>query len=233
MRHISLLTSLVLLSILFSCSGEINELDRLGLKGQVKSIKEVQCDATYENDMWVASNNCSGGYQVINFNPQGYYVNILSFDNHNDTISMTKIKYEEGEMVEEVYFQRRPFPPKQLEEVPGSKTVMDRVSAEQVNFEVWRSGAMVFEGASYYDSKGRIEKQVQVIANREVMIHHVYEKDLLVENIQMELDGTKSATRLYDYLEFDEQGNWTVKLMYLGEEKISPEVAFTRKLEYY
>ena len=58
MRHISLLTSLVLLSILFSCSGEINELDRTGLKGQVKSIKEVQCDATYENDMWVASNNC-------------------------------------------------------------------------------------------------------------------------------------------------------------------------------
>ena len=60
MRPISLLTSLVLLSILFSCSGGNNELDRQGLKGQVKSIKEVQCDATYVDDMWVAADNCSG-----------------------------------------------------------------------------------------------------------------------------------------------------------------------------
>jgi len=233
MRRISLLTSLVLLSILFSCSGEINELDRLGLKGEVKSIKEVQCDPTYEGDMWVASNKCSGTYRVINFNPQGYYEKFLSFGNHYDTLGMTRIKYEQGEMVEELYYQKRPFPPRILEIIPGSRTVMDRVSADQVNFEVWQNDALAFEGATYYDSKGRIEEQVQVIKNREVIVHHVYEKDLLVENFQMELDGTRSATQLYDYVEFDDQGNWTVKLVYVGEEKISPEQAFTREIEYY
>ena len=92
---------------------------------------------------------------------------------------------------------------------------------------------MVFEGATYYDSRDRIEKQAQVIRSREVMVHHVYEKDLLVENFQIEIDGTRSATRLYDYVEFDDQGNWTVKLVYVGEEKISPELAVTRRLEYY
>ena len=233
MRPISLLTSLVLLSILFSCSGGNNELDRQGLKGQVKSIKEVQCDATYEDDMWVAADNCSGGYRVINFDPQGLYENILTFDNRNDTIGMAKIKYVAGEMVEEIYYQRMPLTPKHSKMVPGSRTVMERVSADQVNFEVWQSDALLFEGATYFDSKGRIEKQVQVIKNREVMVHRVYKKDLLVENYQVELDGTRSATQLYDYVEFDDQGNWTVKLIYVGEEKISPELAVTRSLEYY
>jgi hypothetical protein len=233
MRPISLVTLLVLLFSLFSCSGENTELDRLGLKGQVKSIKELQCDATYENDMWVASDNCSGGYRLINFDPQGYYVNILTMDQRNDTLGMAKVIYENGDMVEEVYYQKMPLTPKHSKLVPGSRTVMARVSDDQVNFEVWQGDALVFEGATYYDSKGRIEKQVQVIKNREVMVYHVYEKDLLVENYQMELDGTRSATQLYDYVEFDTQGNWTVKLIYVGEEKISPEVAVIRKLEYY
>ncbi len=233
MRPISLLTLLALFFILFSCSGETNELDRLGLKGKVKSIKEVQCDATFEDDMWVAGNNCSGGYRVINFTPQGYYTNILTFDNRNDTVGLAKIKYEAGEMVEEVYYQRMPLTPKHSKMARSSRTMMDRVSPDQVNFEVWKGEALLFEGATYFDSKGRIEKQVQVIKDREVMVHHVYEKDLLVENYQMELDGTRSATQLYDYVDFDDQGNWTVKLIYVGDEKISPEVAVTRKFEYY
>lgn len=233
MRPLSLLTLLVFFFILFSCSGEINEWDRLNLKGQVKSIEEVQCDATYEDDRWVSSNHCSAGRQVTNFNPQGHYISILTLDNDDDTMRMAKMKYEEGEMVEEIYYQKRPFPPIRLEIVPGSRTVMERVSDDQVNFEVWQHDAMVFEGATYYDSKGRVEKQAQVIRNREVMVHHVYEKDMLVENYQIEIDGTRSATRLYDYVEFDDQGNWTVKLVYLGDEKISPEMAVTRWLEYY
>ncbi|MCK4988885.1 MAG: hypothetical protein KAS29_00305, partial [Bacteroidales bacterium] len=90
-----------------------------------------------------------------------------------------------------------------------------------------------FEGATYYDSKGRIQRQVQVINNREVIVHHVYEKNLLVEMYQEELDGTRSATQLYDYSEFDEHGNWTLRLVYNGDEKITPELAITRVLEYY
>jgi hypothetical protein len=72
-----------------------------------------------------------------------------------------------------------------------------------------------------------------VINNREVIVHHVYEKNLLVEMYQEELDGTRSATQLYDYSEFDEQGNWTLRLVYTGEERITPELAITRVLEYY
>ena len=233
MRPFVLLPTMALLTFLISCSDGNNELARMGLKGQVKSVKEQQCDPTYEDDMWVSSDNCTGGYRLLNFDPEGYYENIINFDRRHDTVGMAKVRYEDGELVEEVYYQRMPLTPKHSKLVPGSRTVMDRVSADQVNFEVWQSDALVFEGATYYDSKGRIERQVQVIQNREVMVHHVYEKDLLVENYQIELDGSRSATQLYDYVEFDEFGNWTVQLIYLGEEKISPEIAVTRSYEYY
>jgi len=170
---------------------------------------------------------------VTNFNTKGQYENILTFSNEDDTMSMAGMKYKDGDMVEEVYYRRRPFPPIRLEIVPGSRTIMERVSADQVNFEVWQQDAIVFEGGTYYDSRGRIEKQAQIIRNREVMVHHVYEKNLLVENFQIEIDGVRSATQLYDYTEFDDQGNWTVKLVYAGDEKISPERVITRWLEYY
>ena len=110
---------------------------------------------------------------------------------------------------------------------------MDRVSDDQVNYEVWQNDQLRFEGTSYYDSKGRMERQIQVVNNREVILHHVYEKNLLVEMWQEELDGTRSATQLYEYSDFDKHGNWTLRLVYTGEEKITPEFAITRELDYY
>ena len=74
---------------------------------------------------------------------------------------------------------------------------------------------------------------MQVVNNREVIIHHVYEKNLLVEMYQEELDGSRSATQLYEYSAFDDQGNWTLRLIYSGEEKITPGMAITRMLEYH
>ena len=115
----------------------------------------------------------------------------------------------------------------------ASRTMMARVSDDQVNFEVWQNEQLRFEGTSYYDSKGRMERQVQVVNNREVILHHVYEKNLLVEMWQEELDGSRSATQLYEYSEFDEHGNWTLRLVYPGDEKITPEFVITRLLEYY
>ena len=110
---------------------------------------------------------------------------------------------------------------------------MDRVSEDQINFEVWQNERLTYEGATYYDTKGRIERQVQVVNNREVIVHHVYEKNLLVEMYQQELDGSRSATQQYEYSEFDDHGNWTLRLVFSGEEKITPDMAITRVLEYY
>lgn len=233
MKSVLALPVIVLLVSIVSCSGGSNDLDRGGLNGKVKFTKEFQCKATYENENWVASSDCSSGYRVMEYDAQGYYKQAFSMSDSGDTTTLSTAIRENGDVVEEIYSTRMQMTPKHYQMVVASRTVMDRVSDDQVNFEVWQDEQLRYEGATYYDSKGRIAKQVQVVNNREAIIHHVYDKNLLVEMYQEELDGSRSATQLYDYSEFDEKGNWTLRLVYNGDEKISPEFAITRTVEYY
>jgi len=104
---------------------------------------------------------------------------------------------------------------------------MERVSDEQVNFEVWEGETLHYEGASFFDSRERLVRQVRVVDNREVMNHFVYDKGLMVKSFQEELSGEVSGTQLYEYTEFDEEGNWTKRLIYPTEDRIVPEVINT------
>ena len=233
MKAISVISPMIVLALLVSCSGGSNDLDRNGLKGKVMSTTEFQCEATYENEEWVAGVDCADGYRVVEYDTEGHYVQAYTMSDCGDTTSLSTTRRENGELVEESHFARVNLTPKHHKMVLVSRTVMDRASADQVNFEVWQDAQLRYEGATYYDSKGRINRQVQVVNNREVIVHHVYKKDLLVEMWQEELDGSRSATQLYEYPEFDKQGNWTLRLVYPGEEKITPELAISRIIDYY
>jgi hypothetical protein len=233
MKSASTLPVIFLLATLVSCSGGLNDLDRGGLEGKVKSTKEYQCKPAYENSKWVAGTDCSQGFRVMEYDDKGFYIQAFTINDIGDTASLSTAKRVDGDVVEEIYYTRIYSTPKHSKLMISSRTVMDRVSSDQVNFEVWKEDQLRYEGATYYDSKGRIEKQVQVVNNREVTIHHVYDKNLLVEMYQEESDGSRSATQLYDYSNFDEKGNWTLRLVYNGEDKIKPEFAITRTLEYY
>ena len=233
MKSVSSLLIMLLLALLVSCSGGSNDLDRNGLKGEVRATREFQCNATYENEEWVADIECANGFRVVEYDTEGLYVQAYSMSDSGDTTNLTTARRENGEVVEESNYTRINITPVHSKMVLSSRTMMDRISDDQVNYEVWQNEQLRFEGASYYDSKGRMERQVQVVNNREVILHHVYEKNLLVEMWQQELDGSRSATQLYEYSEFDENGNWTLRLVYPGDEKITPEFTISRVLEYY
>lgn len=224
MKRLHLLL-LILLSILISCSSGSNDLDTSGIKGKVKSIKELQFEATYENEKWVAGNPSMYGGHIINYNEDGFYTEVITITPNGDTTGISKTRRVDGELVEETYSS--PYDPR------ITRTLLERVSSDQVNFEVWQGEQMVYEGANYFDGKGRILKQVQVGNDREATVYHVYEKNMLVENYREEMSGERSATQLYEYSEFDDKGNWTVRLIYPGEDKITPELVITRELTYY
>jgi len=225
----------VMLSIafLFSCSGGGDDLVRDGLKGKVKETREFQCNATFENDQWVAGVECDNGFRVVQYDEDGNYIQSFGMSDCGDTTSLSTTKRENGEVIEEYNYNRFYLTPVYSKMALVSRTVMDRISDDQVNFEVWQGDKLAYEGATYYDSKGRIERRVQAVERREVTLHYVYKKNLLVEMWQEELDGTRSATQLYDYTEFDEHGNWTLRLVYTDEERITPDLTITRLLEYY
>ena len=229
--NLSLALALIL-ALMVSCSGGTNDLDKYGLKGNVKEVKELQCDATYENEQWVASSNCEQGFRVLEFDTDGNYVRSMTIADRGDTLAMTIAKRENGELVEEIHYSGESLTPKHRRLVPISRTIQDRVSDKQVNFEIWQQEQLRYEGATYYDSKGRVDRQIQVVNNMEIMVHSVYEKDQMVEMYQEDAYGARLATQKYEYSDFDKKGNWTLRLVYEGEEKISPKMAITRIIEY-
>lgn len=220
-----LLPVFLVMSLLISCSSGTNDLDRSGIKGKVKSIKELQYEATYENDQWVAGKRSPFGGRIVNFDRNGLYVENFAINSAGDTTGISTYKRENGEMVEERF--------RSLYDRTTSRTLMERISKEQVNFEVWQNDMLVYEGANYFDSKGRIIRQVQVGGDREVNVYFVYEKNLLVENYREEISGERTATQLYEYKDLDDKGNWTVRLIYVGDEKIAPEAVVKREITYY
>lgn len=224
---------LLLLALLVSCSGGNNDLAHNGLKGKVKETRDFQCNATYENEEWVPGIECENGFRVVQYDDSGKFIQAFNMSDCGDTTTLSTTKRVNGEVVEELYYNRFYLTPVHSKMVLVTRTVMDKVSEDQVNFEVWQEDRLLYEGATYFDSKGRIEREVKAVDNRQVILHYVYSKNLLVEMWQEELDGTRSATQQYEYTEFDEQGNWTLRLVYNGEEKITPDLAITRLLEYY
>jgi len=223
--RVSFLPLLLLFSFLVSCSSGSPDLNRSGLKGKVKSVKEMQFEATHENDHWVAGKPTIYGGRIVNYDQNGLYVESIAISSAGDTTGISSCKRTNGEMVEERF--------RSLYDRSTSRTILERVSAEQVNFEVWQNEKRVYEGANYFDGKGRLLRQVQVGGDREVNIYHVYEKNLLVENFREEISGERTATQQYEYDEFDEKGNWTVRQIYVGEDKITPQLVVTREIVYY
>jgi hypothetical protein len=213
------------LALLVSCTGGTNDLDRSGLEGKVKSITEHQFDATAKDGRWVAGQISYFGHHILNYNSDGFYTGSIALTQEGDTLGYTTCRRENGYLVEEVFHSSAGD--------SNSRTLMDRLSDAEENFEIWNGNQLQAEGANYFDSKGRITRQVRVVNDKEIVYQFVYEKNLLVANYEEEVTGERTSAQQYEYKEFDDRGNWTVKLVYRGEEKISPIVVITRKLEYY
>ncbi|HER08341.1 MAG TPA: hypothetical protein ENO20_05455 [Bacteroides sp.] len=215
----------LMLILLCSCSGPSGDLDEAGLKGKVKSITEHQYDARHEAGSWVPGDPSFYGHRIIHYDKDGVYTKSIALSAFNDTTGYTTCRREGGELVEEKYVS--------TVEDRTTRSLMERVSDEQVNFEVWEGDRLYYEGANYFDARGRISRQIRVVNDLEVTNHYVYEKDLLVENYQLDHTGQRTLTQLYEYVEFDGKGNWTRKLVYVGTEKIVPDLVVTREIEYY
>ena len=233
MRNSLSFLTLAALSFLLSCSGDIKDAGRSGLVGKVKSFKEVRCDPTRSGDKWVAGDPLADDYRVVNFDKDGNFLESFSIAVNGDTLGKSTCVRENGDIVEEVFYSRFWLTPKESRMHQTSKTVLERVSDEQVNYEVWKGDQRASEGANFYDSKGRLIMQVQVRNNLEETMHYVYEKHLLVENYKESMTGQRTVTQLYEYDDFDKHGNWRLMLIYVDNEKIVPDVAIRREIEYY
>ena len=218
--------------VLASCSGKVTDLKRDGLKRDVKSVTETQCKPTYQEDQWVAGESIEG-QSVSHYSPEGRLLERFVIDRQGDTTAMVVPRYENGELVEEVYYSRMYLPPKHSKLLESTRMILDRVSDKQVNFEEWNGDRLLNQGAMHFNNRGRVSRRVQVVDDRQVTFHYLYDKGLLVENYREETSGERSGTKLFEYKKFDQKGNWTECLVYVDQEKIKPDVVISREMTYY
>ncbi len=224
---------LILLPLLLaSCSGRVSDLKRDGLKGDVKSVTETQCQPTYQEDQWVAGESIEGR-SVSRYSLDGRLLERFVINRTGDTTAMVVPRYENGELVEEVYYSRMYLTPRHSKLLESTRMVLDRVSDKQVNFEEWNGDRLLNQGATYFNNRGRVNRRIQVMDDRQVTYHYVYDNNLLVENYREETSGERSGTKLFEYREFDRRGNWTECLVYIDQEKIKPDVVIRREMTYY
>ena len=197
--------------ILSSCSGGDSDLAKSGLTGNISSVIQHTYEAVHKDDGWHTGRPGVYGHRITQYDAEGNYVKSLALSHSGDTVGYTTVRKDNGRT---------------------TRTIMEKVDEGQVNFEVWEGETLHYEGASFFDSRGRLVRQVRVVENREVMNHFVYDKGLMVKSFQEELSGEVSGTQLFEYTEFDEVGNWTKRLIYPTEDRIVPEVINIRTYQY-
>ena len=172
-------------------------------------------------------------YRVVHFDKDGNFLESYSMGVNGDTLGKSTCIRENGEMVEEIFYTKLWLTPKESRMYQTSKTLLERVSDEQVNYEIWKGDQRASEGANFYDNNGRLIMQVQVRNDQEETMHYVYDKHLLVENYKENMSGQRVATQLYSYDDFDKKGNWRLMLIYADSERIVPDLAIRREIKYY
>jgi hypothetical protein len=223
----------VLFLFLFSCSGKLSDAAQSGLKGRVKYTREKRYDPTRSGDSWVAGEPLDNSIRVVHFDEEGNFLESFYIDINGDTLAKSTCRRENGDIVEEIFFSRFWINPSEARMVQASRTLLERAAEDQMNFEVWQGDQKMNEGANYYDKKGRLIRQVYVLDRQELTNYFIYEKNLLVEKYQENIRGERSAPELYEYDNFDDHGNWMLKLIYYDEAKISPDIALSREIVYY
>lgn len=188
-------------------------------------MTEHQFEATLEDGKWVAGNPSFIGHRIMNYDRDGNYLETVALNHQGDTTGHSVIERRDGKIVEEEFYS--------IHMRRNTRTILEWVSENQANFEIWEGEVLQYEGANFYDNRGRILRQVRIVGGEEVTNHYVYEKSLLVENYHEDMGGSRTFTQVYGYQEFDRKGNWTIRLIYAGGEKITPDLVVTRKIEYY
>ena len=219
------LLPIVFVTMLFSCSGGNNDLDKSGLKGKVSGYTEYWFEAKHDDGKWVAGAPVYFGNRIMKFNQEGNYVGSTILTEKGDPVGFIECRWEDGELKEEVFHSNS--------DSRTSKTMYEKISDTEIHFEIRDGDRLIFEGATFLDSRGRIVRQAQVVNDSEVNNYYVYKKDLMIKFYQEDLTGVRTITHLYEYEDVDKKGNWTARLVYPEDEKIVPKFYVTREYTYY
>ncbi|WP_298512926.1 hypothetical protein [uncultured Kordia sp.] len=231
-RKHSVIPVLIIVFTLFSSCSQKTETDWsvYELKGKVKKYVERNYEPETKFGEWYAGEQYEYGNHSVAFDSNGNYTKIDFINEKNELRKRTIPKRENGKVIEEFKYDEDG----QLEKVAKCKYLSDS-KVEYILYD--EDGKEVGSGKTFLEN-GRISRRDYKEFSDgktifEIRMKFKHNEDGLVSALeQTDEDGNVENYR-YEYLEFDDQNNWTKRLNYNVDDSKMPERLVIRNYDYY
>jgi hypothetical protein len=198
-----------------------------GLKGKVKSFYEKHYKADYKFDEWSKGEIKYQGHYKVLFSSNGDYNAIEHYNYEAKLIGKLVPKRRKNKIIQVNYY----------DETGGliTRTEISYISKSESSYISYNDGGeKTASGKNYIDNNGRNIKFIYEAEEDKFTITSEYNSDgLLIKQIQRNENDELISFDRFEYLEFDNNGNWIKKLGYTDEEADAPELFIVREIEYY
>ena len=233
MKHSLLPLCFMLILLLSACTerSSYTSWQMMNLQGQVKSFEENTYETTKESGKWQVGEKKLYGHSKVGFDADGILLYTDIFEKGEGLVVKFKSKIEKGMIVEQAQYDKDG----NLE----SNTVYDNESEDESTSETFDNNGNKIAGSTTYMNQGLITKYMLELydagdlVDRIVTIYQHNDQGNLISEKQTYKEEEKSFFYRYEYLEYDEQNNWTKKLVFDSETESEPSGLITRTYEYY
>ena len=221
-----------LLILISACSGGASgtDWDRMALNGKVKSFEENSHETEMKSGEWQVGQPRPYGRGITHFDTNGNFLSSEVYDNELGLVFSYKSKIVEGIVTEEASYDK--------DGNLRGKTVLDRKSASKLVFMNYDlDGNKTGEGVTLMENGLIVKQEVEYLlddgsTDKFITTYQHDENGNVIRQKQTNKAGDLTFDFRYEYLEFDEQNNWTKKLEY-SEDVEEPGGIVIRKYEYY
>ena len=228
-KYLNVFMIALLVGVITSCSKTNNDWNREGLKGKVESYTQKYEGATEKFGEWVASSDY-GNYVKVTFNETGNRVQTEEFDD-NRLIDKSILKSEDGKIIEE----SKHYNDGELFEVIKS-TYLPKDKVEKVGY--YPDGRIASVKTEYYKNDRLAKVEERDIEDKSKIYFtttYKYDKDKnVIKRENKHHEPKETYVYDYEYIEFDDIGNWTKRLEYPSDSRSAINTFITiREFTYF
>lgn len=232
MEHIKYLSvfSLIVFSIFFLSCSNINDLNRDGLHGKVKSINGKQYQAVMKNGKWTNDDKLYF-HEISIYDNKGYLISNEVFDSCGNLNRKQINKWVNKNKIQENVYDRN-----------GnlSYRVDGNYTKNEIEFTIYDDDDIIKSKGIRYYKNNRLEKMHMEYlkgnkTTRVINILYEYDKQGNISSYTLKDREGKTRTWTYDYISFDDNNNWTKQFIYTPTYKNGKEPKYInlREYEYY
>ncbi len=220
---------IIVFAMLSSC-GKKTDWDIYALKGKVKTYVENYYEPEIKFGEWKQGEAAEYGNYSVNFDDEGTYQRMDYLDKNGELTERAIPKWDNGKIIEEVTYDK--------DGAFKSETKYTYISDSKLEFTNYdEDGNIKVQGTTFLEDHRIVRRDHKIFTNGKVTYeirvnYECNEKGHVSSMKQTDEDGKITISK-FEYLEFDDQNNWTKRLDYLGDDSKTPTKIVIRTYDYY